>query len=416
MSDHCDKPKKILFVTSDTFPPYRPAAKAIFSEELTKKGYIIDWLLQADKSSSSNSRVVKYGTGNAYIGGTNNGPHYLHRIKNVFLGVANDLKVFSLVKRNSYDIVQIKDKFVLALLALLAVKLVRKDKRPKVMYWLAYPYPEASLYAAEIGVARNPWLNRLRGNLYRILLYKVIMHESVHVFVQSDQMKKDVHAEGIALNKMTPVPGSLYLADVPYGTSSSYEKWEDMKGVKSIVYVGTFDRVRQLDFLIRVFSMVYENDHNCRMYMIGKGQTREDTELLENEATKLGIRDVVIFTGYLPMEEAWECIRWSDVCVSPYYPTPILNSTSPTKLIEYMAMGKAVVGNDHPEQSAVIAESGAGICVPWNEKKFSEALLKILGDPKMGEVMGANGRKYVEEYRTNSVMADVVDNEYKRHL
>ncbi len=42
----------------------------------------------------------------------------------------------------------------------------------------------------------------------------------------------------------------------------------------------------------------------------------------------------------------------------------ILRAASPTKLVEYMAMGKAVVANDHPEQKRVIEESGAGYCVP----------------------------------------------------
>jgi hypothetical protein len=40
-----------------------------------------------------------------------------------------------------------------------------------------------------------------------------------------------------------------------------------------------------------------------------------------------------------------------------------LNPASPTKLVEYMALGKAVVANDHPDQRMVLEQSGAGICV-----------------------------------------------------
>ena len=33
--------------------------------------------------------------------------------------------------------------------------------------------------------------------------------------------------------------------------------------------------------------------------------------------------------------------------------TPLLNTSSPTKLIEYLAMGKSIVANNHPEQTFI---------------------------------------------------------------
>jgi hypothetical protein len=41
------EPLKILFMTSDAFPPFRPAAKAIFSEGIAELGNRVDWLLPA---------------------------------------------------------------------------------------------------------------------------------------------------------------------------------------------------------------------------------------------------------------------------------------------------------------------------------------------------------------------------------
>jgi glycosyltransferase involved in cell wall biosynthesis len=101
----------------------------------------------------------------------------------------------------------------------------------------------------------------------------------------------------------------------------------------------------------------------------------------------------------------------ADVCVSPFFPTPILNSTSPTKLVEYMAMGKAVVANDHPEQRLVIAESGAGLCVAWDETAFAQALLRLLRDPALARNMGERGRAWVLQHRTYDAIADLVERE-----
>jgi glycosyltransferase involved in cell wall biosynthesis len=113
----------------------------------------------------------------------------------------------------------------------------------------------------------------------------------------------------------------------------------------------------------------------------------------------------------LPQEQALRYVLEADVCVSPFYPTPILNSTSPTKLIEYMAMGKAVVANDHPEQRLVIEQSGAGFCVPYQENAFAEATLRLLRQPELARAMGQRGREYAVRHRAYGIIADLVERE-----
>ena len=117
----------------------------------------------------------------------------------------------------------------------------------------------------------------------------------------------------------------------------------------------------------------------------------------------------MLFRSFLKREIAWKYVHKADVCVSPFYPTPILNSTSPTKLVEYMAMGKPVVANDHPEQSNIITESKCGLCVPYEESAFAQAIVDLLSDPKMAHQMGLNGRSYIEKFRTYSTIADHVE-------
>ena len=104
----------------------------------------------------------------------------------------------------------------------------------------------------------------------------------------------------------------------------------------------------------------------------------DDEQLLRREAERLGISRNVTITGWLPMPEAWQQVRRAALCVSPYLPVPILRSTSPTKLIEYMALGKPVVANDHPEQADVLRESGAGLVCGWNEQEFAAAIVELL--------------------------------------
>jgi glycosyltransferase involved in cell wall biosynthesis len=81
-----------------------------------------------------------------------------------------------------------------------------------------------------------------------------------------------------------------------------------------------------------------------------------------------------------------------------------------------MAMARPVVGNEHPEQSQIIAQSEAGRCVPWDENAFAAAIVDLLENPEKAKAMGLKGRRWVAENRTNSKMADVVEERYRSIL
>jgi glycosyltransferase involved in cell wall biosynthesis len=403
-----DEKLDILFVTSDLFPPFRPAAKAVFAEGLAARGHRIDWLLQAAEPTSPTGEQ-RFKSGRAYVAPTNRGSGRFARLQRHLNDVRNDLRTFGLLKRHRYSLVQIKDKYVGALIAIAAARL----SGVPVFYWLAYPHGEASLYAARSGVARYRWLYRLRGALQRFLLYRVIMPACAHVFVQSEQMRRDVAREGIPLEATTAVPSSLNLWDLD---ATAGPEADGPSVPPTVVYLGTLLRERELDFLVRAHALVVAEVPDARLQFVGGGWMPDDEQVLRREAERLGIGRSVSITGWLPMPEAWQHVRRAALCVSPYLPVPILRSTSPTKLIEYMALGKPVVANDHPEQADVLHASGAGIVCGWNEQEFATAIVELLRDPRRCKHMGAAGRRYVAEHRTHWAMVELVAGRYRQHL
>lgn len=398
----------ILFVTSDLYPPFRPAAKAVFAEGLAARGHRIDWLLQAAEATNRGGQQPFKG-GTAYVARTNIGTTRLARLRRHLADVCNDFKIFGLLKRHRYSLVQIKDKYFGALVAIAAAKLYDVP----VFYWLAYPHGEASLYAARSGVARYRWIYRLRGALQRFVLYRIIMPACTHVFVQSEQMRRDVAREGIPLESMTAVPSSLNLRDLDAQAGAADSTPAEPP---TIVYLGTLLRERELDFIVRAHSHVVAALPQAQLVFVGSGWMPDDEQLLRREAERSGIGRNVTITGWLPVRDAWQHVRRAALCVSPYVPVPILRSTSPTKLIEYMALGKAVVANDHPEQADVLRASDAGIVCSWDEREFAAAIVELLMDPKRCAAMGAAGRRYVAEHRTHWAMVELVASRYRQHL
>jgi glycosyltransferase involved in cell wall biosynthesis len=393
----------MLVVSSDTFPPTRVDVTVLFGVEFARRGHEVDWLLQSE-APCAHPRVVEWGSGRIWVGATDHGPSLLRRVRKHLLGIANDLRLFTRLRRDRYDAIEVKDKFLSGLFALIASRLFGI----RFIYWLSYPFPEHYLLRAADGTARFPMLYRWRGRAFKILLYKIFLPAADHVFVQSEQMREDIAKEGIPLEKMTAVPMGVDAALCSLGDLSN-ERTVLPAGVPSVVYLGTLVRVRRLDFLVRAFALVRAAVPTARLFFVGRGDDPSDEAFLQGEVARLGLEDSIVFTGQRPQQEALRYVREADVCVSPFHPTPILRSASPTKLVEYMALGKAVVANDHPEQKRVIDESGAGYCVPWEEGAFAEAIVKLIQNPVEARAMGRRGREYVLAHRVYGPIASMVE-------
>lgn len=395
---------RFLFVSSDRFPPFRVDVSVLFGKKMVERGHTIDWVLQSEESLQKACRKQWSGC-RVMVGPTDNGTSMMSRARKNLYSMIHDLKMLRMLRKNRYDFILVKDKFFAALSALF----LSSFHKIKFVYWLSYPFPEASLFEVKEGTARYPLIYRIRGHLLMFLLYRLILPFADHIFVQSEQMKKDIALRGIPEEKMTPVPMGVSTDEIPF---FGYEPEGDTSNgrKKTVLYLGTLIKVRRMDFLVRAFEKVLRKGTDARLCFVGRGEDASDEQMLRDEAERLGIGDAVSITGFLPQQEAWQYVKGADVCVSPFYPTPILNSTSPTKLIEYMAMGKAVVANDHPEQSLVIAESKGGICVPYEELAFGEAIAHLLNHREEAEQMGVSGRKYVEKHRSYERIADLVEN------
>lgn len=394
---------KLLFVSSDLFPPFRVDVTVLFAKELASRGHQIDWILQSEDACTKPYRA-EWSGGVVWVGKNELGGSLFNRFLKYLYSFLHDFRMFAAAKEGRHDAILVKDKFLAAIIAILACRRLGR----KFIFWLSFPMPEAYLYTARIGTARYKSLNLIRGYTQRFLLYRIIMKWADFIFVQSEQMRRDIQAEGIAADKMQAVPMGVSLEDFPIATFPRAGRGTEVPDC-SILYLGTMVKVRKLDFVIEVFGKLKQRVPQARLYMVGAGDDESDIRRLEDLSVKLGVRDSVVFTGNLPREEALNYVYHAAVCLSPFYPTPILNSTSPTKLVEYMSMGKPVVANDHPEQSQVIGESGAGFCVPWDVGAFAEAIERILCDKALAGAMGAAGREYVKSHRDYSRIADKVE-------
>jgi glycosyltransferase involved in cell wall biosynthesis len=273
---------------------------------------------------------------------------------------------------------------------------------------MSYPYPESKLDQVRNGFVSHPRLVWLKAQAMKLLLYRVILPACDHAFVQSERMREDCAKEGVEAQKMTSVPMGIHADQVMSAEAARPPDTEN----PVLLHLGLLMRLRQTEMLVRVLARVRRRYPGARLRYVGDGQAPADRRAVEDEARRLGLSGAVEITGFLPMEEAWRHVETADICFSPYYPIPVLESTSPTKLIEYMAMAKCIVANHHPEQTPIMAESGVGCTIAWDEEAFADKVLELLDDPQQACRRAALGPDWVRRHRTYDVIADAVDARY----
>ena len=78
----------------------------------------------------------------------------------------------------------------------------------------------------------------------------------------------------------------------------------------------------------------------------------------------------------------------------------------PKILIEAAACGKAIITTDHPGCKVSITNNKTGILIPpKNVRALSEAIQKLVDNPKLCKIMGDMGRKLAEQrYDINTIV------------
>jgi glycosyltransferase involved in cell wall biosynthesis len=90
-------------------------------------------------------------------------------------------------------------------------------------------------------------------------------------------------------------------------------------------------------------------------------------------------------------DKALRLLAASDVCVSPHVPNPDGSRFfgSPTKLFEYMGLGRAIVASDLEQIGEVIEHERTGLLSPPGDvDAAAAAILRLLDDPDLRSRLG----------------------------
>lgn len=144
---------------------------------------------------------------------------------------------------------------------------------------------------------------------------------------------------------------------------------------KIVMYVGRFVREKGIHVLLNAASVVLANEPKTKFVIVGGG----NREQLEKFVNWYGLKDKVLFTGFMANRSLHQLYRCADVAVFPslYEPFGIV-------ALEGMAAGAAVVASDAGGLKEVVLHDETGTS-SWagNPESLAWGILRVLRNPEL---------------------------------
>jgi glycosyltransferase involved in cell wall biosynthesis len=213
------------------------------------------------------------------------------------------------------------------------------------------------------------------------------------IFVVSDVERRNLLRAGIADEKIVVNPNGVDTEKFRPGIGGETVRRElgVAEGETLAGFVGTFGPWHGVLTLAAAVTLL-PTDSGVRFLLVGAGRFREEVERIIRAAGK---ERQVIFTGHVEHERVPALLDACDILLSPHVPLEDGSDFfgSPTKLFEYMAMGKGIVASRLGQIGEVLVdEETALLTEPADAPHLAAAILRLSSSREMRERLGAAAR------------------------
>ncbi len=216
------------------------------------------------------------------------------------------------------------------------------------------------------------------------------------VAVVSRALAEELAGRGVAADKIVVAPNGVDAARFSPAIDGAAVRARLGLSGTVVGFSGSFGRWHGAELLAAAFARLAPRRTDATLLMIGDGETRAAAERLLAEAALSGRAR---FTGAVAPDDMPAHLAACDVLVSPQLPNP--DGTpffgSPTKLVEYMAMGRAVVASRLGQMTETVADGETGLLVtPADPAALAAALDRLAADAALRARLGAAARAEAE--------------------
>jgi glycosyltransferase involved in cell wall biosynthesis len=228
------------------------------------------------------------------------------------------------------------------------------------------------------------------------------------VVVVSRAMEVELAARGVPREKILVNPNGVEpLTYSPDVDGSGVREQYGLRDKTVIGFIGTFGPWHGAEVLAEAFGRLLEAQPDwragVRLLMIGDGVRMPDVRAA---LARHRVEDACVLTGLVPQTDGPRYLAACDILASPHVPnadgTPFFGS--PTKLFEYMAMGKGIVASDLDQIGEVLNHGehvrAAVMVTPGDVDALVAGLTALIEEPARRAALGREARRRVLERHT----------------
>lgn len=209
--------------------------------------------------------------------------------------------------------------------------------------------------------------------------------ETDHVIVVSDEMRDYViDSYGTRSSDISVVPpgGRVHVDERTIQRRANPIK---------VVYAGLVAHRERVNLFVESMPFIANHDKDMRFYITNKGEAVKEIKKL---ASKLGVNPN--FFWYENYDAANDFLSTCHVGVLTSSNNVARRMGTPVKLFNYMSVGLPVVANDVGGWTEIIERENIGLLTSDDPKEFGEALISIVGDPKVMQEYALNELRLIE--------------------
>ncbi|MDT4896508.1 MAG: hypothetical protein QOH25_1585 [Acidobacteriota bacterium] len=217
---------------------------------------------------------------------------------------------------------------------------------------------------------------------------------AARIFVVSEVERRNLVRAGVNESKIVLNPNAV--DPERFRPNIGGERVREELGIEKdetvVGFVGTFGPWHGVLALAEAIKLMPQ-DSRLRFLLVGSGVLRGRVEQTLREA---GLEHRAILTGAVEHERVPALLDACDVLASPHVPLEDGSEFfgSPTKLFEYMAMGKAIVASRLGQIGDVLVDEETALLVEPNDaRELSAAILRLTNSLELREQLGAAARR-----------------------
>lgn len=268
--------------------------------------------------------------------------------------------------------------------------------------------------SSAIWTSRN-WGNGLKYKNLAEKIENLNLNKADLIVCVSDVLKENLIERGVESKKIlvdyNGVDTERYNPDI------SGEEIREKYGLQDkivIGFCGSFEVFHGAEKLAESCSkLIVQNEdykNKIGLLMVGEGRTLSEVKRI---LKRFQIEDCTRCVGSVCFEKVSSYLAACDILVAPHVRNKDGSNFfgSPTKLFEYMAMGKAIAASDLGQMSEILRnEENALLFEPGNVKEMSEKLDMLIRDAGLRKKLGQNARKHaVDKYTWDVHVSKIIE-------